>query len=78
MSSDGVGSDGVALTHEYLAVMLGVRRAGVTEAAVKMKEAGLITAKRGDSQILDRARLEAAACECYGRTKAEYERLFTT
>ena len=77
MSSDGIGSDGVALTHEYLAVMLGVRRAGVTEAAVKMKEAGLINYKRGDIQILDRARLEAEACECYERTKAEYERLFT-
>jgi CRP-like cAMP-binding protein len=78
MSSDGVGSDEVALTHEYLAVMLGVRRAGVTEWAVKLKEAGLITYKRGYIKILDRARLEAAACECYGRTKAEYERLFTT
>jgi hypothetical protein len=77
MSSDGIGSDEVALTHEYLAVMLGVRRAGVTEAAVKMKEAGLINYKRGDIQILDRARLEAEACECYERTKAEYERLFT-
>jgi CRP-like cAMP-binding protein len=78
MSSDGIGSDEVALTHEYLAVMLGVRRAGVTEGAVKLKEAGLITYKRGDIKILDRARLEAAACECYGRAKAEYERLFTT
>ena len=76
-SSDGVGSDGVALTHEYLAVMLGVRRAGVTEAAVKMKEAGLINYKRGVIQILDRARLEAESCECYERTKAEYGRLFT-
>ncbi len=76
MSSDGIDSDEVALTHEYLAVMLGVRRAGVTEAAVKMKEAGLITYKRGDIQILDRARLEAESCECYERTKAEYGRLF--
>lgn len=76
MSSDGVGSDALALTHEYLAVMLGVRRAGVTEAAVKMKEAGLITYRRGDIQILDRKGLEAESCECYGRTKAEYARLF--
>ncbi len=76
MSSDGVGSDEVALTHEFLAVMLGVRRAGVTEAAVKMKEAGLITYKRGDIQILDREGLEAESCECYERTKAEYGRLF--
>jgi CRP-like cAMP-binding protein len=77
MSSDGIGSDEVALTHEYLAVMLGVRRAGVTEASVKMKEAGLITYKRGDIQILDRAGLEAESCECYERTKSEYGRLFT-
>jgi CRP-like cAMP-binding protein len=75
MSSDGVGSDEVALTHEYLAVMLGVRRAGVTEAAVKVQEAGVITYRRGHVRILERGRLEAMACECFGRTKAEYERL---
>lgn len=45
---------------------------------MKMKEVGLITYKRGDIKILDRARLEASSCECYERTKAEYERLFTT
>lgn len=78
MSSDGINSDEVALTHEYLAVMLGVRRAGVTEAAFKMKEAGLIAYRRGNIQILDRGRLEAKSCECYDRTKAEYERLFST
>ncbi|HYO62642.1 MAG TPA: Crp/Fnr family transcriptional regulator [Pyrinomonadaceae bacterium] len=75
MSSDGVGSDEVALTHEYLAVMLGVRRAGVTEAAVKVQGAGVIIYRRGHVRILDRERLEAMACECYGRTKSEYERL---
>ena len=57
--------------------MLGVRRAGVTEASVKMKEAELITYKRGDIQILDRAGLEAESCKCYERMKAEYGRLFT-
>ncbi len=77
MSSDGVGSQEVALTHEYLAVMLGVRRAGVTEAAVRLKEAGLIGYTRGSIRILDRARLEAESCECYAMTKAEYERLFS-
>lgn len=76
MSSEGVGSDEVALTHEYLSVMLGVRRAGVTEAAVKLKESGLIDYRRGKIKILDRAGLEAASCECYRRTKAEYDRLF--
>ncbi len=76
MSSDGVGSDDVALTQEFLAVMLGVRRAGVTEVAIKVQEAGLITYRRGHIRILDRRRLEMMACECHARTKAEYERLF--
>ena len=76
MSSDGVASEEVALTQEFLAVMLGVRRAGVTEAAGKMQEAGLISYRRGHIQIKGRAGLEAVACECYRRTKEEYERLF--
>ena len=76
MSSDGVGSDEVNLTHEFLATMLGVRRAGVTEAAVRLQEAGFINYARGHVKIKDRAGLEATACECYRRTKAEYERLF--
>jgi len=76
MSSDGVGSDEVRLTHEYLAIMLGVRRAGVTEAAVRLKEAGVIAYRRGDIHILDRARLEAESCECYARTREEFVRLF--
>ncbi len=76
MSSDGVGSDEVALTHEYLAVMMGVRRAGVSEAASELREAGLIDYHRGDIRIIDRPGLETTACECYGRTKEEYERLF--
>jgi len=78
MSADGVGAAELVLTQEYLAVMLGVRRAGVTEAAVKMREAGLIGYRRGHIRILDRAALEAKSCECYGRTKAEYDRLFAT
>jgi CRP-like cAMP-binding protein len=77
MSSDGVGSEEVALTQEFLAVMLGVRRAGVTEAAGKVQEAGLISYRRGHIRIKNRAGLEAMACECYRRTKEEYERLFS-
>jgi CRP-like cAMP-binding protein len=77
MSSDGVGSDEVALTHEYLATMLGVRRAGVTEAALGAKEAGLIDYRRGQIRVLDREGMEARSCECYARTKAEYGRLFS-
>ena len=77
MSSDGIGSDEVALTHEYLAVMLGVRRATVTEVAIKVQDAGLISYHRGRVKIRDRAGVEALACECYARTKAEYERVFS-
>ena len=77
MSSDGVGSDEVNITHEYLAIMLGVRRAGVSEAAAKLQEKNLIRYNRGNVLILDRERLEACACECYRVVKTEYERLFS-
>jgi CRP-like cAMP-binding protein len=77
MSSDGVGSSELRLTHEYLATMLGVRRASVTETAIRLKSEGLIDYERGFARILDRAGLEASACECYRRTRAEYERLFS-
>ena len=76
MSSDGIGSDEVALTHEFLAAMLGVRRPGVTEAAVKLQEQGLINYRRGSIRIVDRAGLEDAACECYHAVKDEFDRLF--
>lgn len=76
MSSDGIGNNDVAITHEFLATMLGVRRSGVTEAAVKLQERGLISYKRGGVRILDRPALEAASCECYRAVKNEYERLF--
>ncbi len=76
MSSDGVASKEVAITHEFLAVMLGTRRAGVTEAAGKLQEAGLIEPfKRGGVRIVDRKGLENAACECYRAVKNEYDRL---
>ncbi len=76
MSSDGVGSDEVNLTQEYLAAMLGVRRPGVTEVAGKLRAEGLIDYSRGSIRINDRAGMERRACECYGRVKGEYERLF--
>ena len=77
MSCDGVGSDEVDLTHDYLAIMMGVRRAGVTEAAGKAQERGLISYRRGHIVVTNREGLEASACECYRRTKEEYERLFS-
>jgi CRP-like cAMP-binding protein len=76
MSSDGVGCDVVNLTQEYLAAMLGVRRPGVTEVAGKLRSEGLIDYSRGSIRITDRVDVERRACECYGRVKGEYERLF--
>ena len=76
MSSDGVGSTQLPLTQEFLATMLGVRRAGVTEAASQLQSKGLIRYQRGYIQIIDTKSLETAACECYGIVKAEYDRLF--
>ncbi|HEX8409527.1 MAG TPA: Crp/Fnr family transcriptional regulator [Thermoanaerobaculia bacterium] len=76
MSSDGIGSHELAITQEFLATMLGVRRAGVTEAASKLQSDGLIRYIRGFVEILDRPALEAAACECYHVVRREYERLF--
>ena len=76
MSSDGVGSEELFLTQEFLSTMLGVRRAGVSEAASQLQGKGLIRYQRGRIQIVDRKSLETAACECYGVVRAEYERLF--
>jgi CRP-like cAMP-binding protein len=76
MSSDGIGSNEVGITQEFLAAMLGVRRAGVTEGAVKLQNAGWIASGRGVVEILDRPALESAACECYHMVRQEYERLF--
>jgi CRP-like cAMP-binding protein len=72
---DRVGGDLFALTHEFLAAMLGVRRASVTVAAGMLQQAGLITYRRGRVTILDGERLEEAACECYGVVRAQQERL---
>jgi CRP-like cAMP-binding protein len=75
MSADGIGSEELAITQEFLAAMLGVRRPGVTLAALKLQEQGLIRYSRGLVQILDRPGLEAAACECYHVVRQEFERL---
>jgi CRP-like cAMP-binding protein len=75
MSSDGIGSHELRLTQEFLGTMLGVRRAGVTEAATRLQDAGLIRYSRGYVEIIDRPRLETATCECYHAIRREYERL---
>ena len=76
MSSDGVDSNELPLTQEFLGTMLGVRRASVTEAATKLQGEGLIRYVRGFVEIVDRKGLEAATCECYHVIRREYDRLF--
>jgi Mn-dependent DtxR family transcriptional regulator len=63
------------MTQELIANMLGVRREGVTEAAGKLQESGLIHYRRGHITVLDRPRLEAQCCECYQVVKSEFDRL---
>ncbi|HJT19278.1 MAG TPA: Crp/Fnr family transcriptional regulator [Nitrospira sp.] len=75
MSHDRVGSDDFPLTHEFLAQMLGVRRASVTEVARKLQSAGLITYRQGIMTVIDRKGLERAACEHYRLIRDEYDRL---
>ncbi len=72
---DRVGRDEIPITHETMAVMLGVRRATVTEAAGSLQRDGLIRYRRGVVAIADRDRLEAAACECYDIVREEFDRL---
>ncbi|HEY9900852.1 MAG TPA: Crp/Fnr family transcriptional regulator [Candidatus Sericytochromatia bacterium] len=75
---DRVGSNQLQLTQEFIAEMLGVRRAGVTEAANHLQQAGLIRYSRGKITILNRQKLEAASCSCYGIINSEYARLLGT
>jgi CRP-like cAMP-binding protein len=65
MCQDRIDSNSVPLTQEFLAHMLGTRRASVTVAAGMLQKAGLITYSRGHVNIVDRSRLESASCECY-------------
>jgi CRP-like cAMP-binding protein len=65
----------LTMTQELISNMLGVRREGVTEAALKLQHAGLIRYSRGHITVLDRKGLEKRSCECYGVVKKEYDRL---
>jgi CRP-like cAMP-binding protein len=74
-TQDRVGSRELNITHEFLAQMLGVRRASVTEVLRPLQNDGLIHASRGKVVILDSKRLADASCECYGVIRSEYRRL---
>jgi CRP-like cAMP-binding protein len=73
MSHDRVGVDDFGITHEFLGQMLGSRRATVTLSAGLLQAAGLITYRRGQVSIVDRAGLELVACECYAVIKASLD-----
>jgi len=75
LSLDRLSSSELTMTQELIANMLGVRREGVTEAAGKLQDAGLISYRRGKITVLDRPRLEARSCECYQVVKKEFDRL---
>jgi CRP-like cAMP-binding protein len=75
MSMDRLKSNELAMTQELIANMLGVRREGVTEAALKLQKLDLIRYTRGRITLLDRPGLEKRVCECYAVVKKEYDRL---
>jgi CRP-like cAMP-binding protein len=75
MAHDRVEGDEFPMTHGFLAMMLGVRRAGITVAAGTLQKAGLIRYERGRMAITDRPGLEAASCECYGIARRASDRL---
>jgi len=75
LSLDRLQSKQLVMTQELIANMLGVRREGVTEAALKLQKAGLISYARGHINVLDRPGLEKRTCECYEVVKKEYSRL---
>src|SRR5512143_3819960 len=75
LSLDRLASSELTMTQELIANMLGVRREGVTEAAGKLQDAGLIRYRRGKITVIDRPGVEARSCECYQVVKSEFDRL---
>ncbi len=75
LSLDRLNDSELVMTQELIANMLGVRREGVTEAALKLAQDGLIRYARGRISVLDRPALERRTCECYAVVKREYDRL---
>jgi CRP-like cAMP-binding protein len=77
LSLDRLSSNQLNMTQELIANMLGVRREGVTDAAGKLQDLGVIRYARGKITVLDRPRLERLSCECYGVVKRETDRLLS-
>ena len=75
LSLDRLSGNELVMTQERIANRLGVRREGVTEAAGKLQDLGVIEYRRGHITVLDRARLETLSCECYEVVKHETDRL---
>lgn len=75
LSMDRLQGNELVMTQELISNMLGVRREGVTESALKLQKAKLIRYSRGHITVLDRAGLERQSCECYAVVKKEYDRL---
>jgi len=75
LSLDRLPSNKISMTQETLSNILGVRRESVTDAALKLQEAGIISYKRGLITVLDREALESRSCECYAVAKKEQDRL---
>jgi CRP-like cAMP-binding protein len=76
MAHDRADDDDYPMTHEFLGMMLGVRRAGITVAAGALQKAGMISYRVGRMRVADRSGLESVACECYGIGRRASDRLF--
>jgi len=75
MAHDRAKADEFPMTHEFLSMMLGVRRAGITVAAGQLSKAGFIRYERGCIEVTERPGLESVACECYGVVRRAQDRL---
>jgi len=78
MAHDRAEGDEFPMTHEFLSMMLGVRRAGITVSAGQLQKPGYIRYQRGRIEVTDRPGLESVACECYGIVRRASDRLFGT
>jgi CRP-like cAMP-binding protein len=78
LARDRLDEDAIPVTHEVLSMMLGVRRAGITDALASLEHDGAVRRERGSVEIADRPALERRACECYGVIAGEFRRLLET